>query len=695
MSSSDSAFRQSSHPTPSVRRPFSIAELADRALHNLWDPSRGLKQWLRTADGFRKAGRSYADAGDLEAAFVEFAKAATIILEKLPTHKEYYTLLTASQRHNLGLAIVMLCCIDGICTLYIVLESQMLYWPFFALGLIDIPQNGQTILENLGELKPVLVDRYERWASRHPEEAARARAAMEQNMRQSTEERDHRHPAPDESGWQAQEAARHDSNRRREDERRRDEYHYRTVDSGASESPHRLQIDTRIRRKEDVLPAARRAITISRGESLQSIREREPSQRLTPVSAEERQRERDDIRLKEEDIWKKEEEEAARRRSREQQGILRRQQEAEAVSRAARYGVNQPSTHVVGPSALTPQRSMTAEPPYGEAVPLPLESPTSPSYPTPVTTTSPAPQDGHVRYPHLMSQHQLLQGYTPSLHSMFNYPSLKASNFAPSSLLFIPDSSRSSSDSLYSTDLLPRPSTVPVTPQRRPAPPGLAYPTLSRHSQGAPPSALQHISSDRYRTPSQESARIIRDKATEDRAPELKTVLLPRDCLPRFLSIAALNTARNRETCGLLLGKDQNGKYVVTVLLIPKQHSTSDTCTMDEEELVMQFTEERSLITLGWIHTHPSQSCFMSSVDLHTHSGFQRMLPESFAVVCAPKSTPNFGIFRLTDPPGLQTILACDAKEAFHPHPPIPIYTDADKGHVQMKDLSLEIVDLR
>lgn len=83
----------------------------------------------------------------------------------------------------------------------------------------------------------------------------------------------------------------------------------------------------------------------------------------------------------------------------------------------------------------------------------------------------------------------------------------------------------------------------------------------------------------------------------------------------------------------------------------------------------------------------------MSSVDLHTHSGFQRMLPESFAVVCAPKSTPkyvpyrcscasfehvpfrSFGIFRLTDPPGLQTILDCRAKEAFHPHPDLPIYT--------------------
>jgi STAM-binding protein len=82
---------------------------------------------------------------------------------------------------------------------------------------------------------------------------------------------------------------------------------------------------------------------------------------------------------------------------------------------------------------------------------------------------------------------------------------------------------------------------------------------------------------------------------------DLKTVSLPRECLPRFLAIASINTAKNKETCGLLLGKDKGQKYVVTTLLIPKQHSTSDTCTMDEEELVLQFTEERGLITLGWV----------------------------------------------------------------------------------------------
>ncbi|KAJ6600284.1 hypothetical protein DFH09DRAFT_1302774 [Mycena vulgaris] len=50
---------------------------------------------------------------------------------------------------------------------------------------------------------------------------------------------------------------------------------------------------------------------------------------------------------------------------------------------------------------------------------------------------------------------------------------------------------------------------------------------------------------------------------------------------------------------------------------------------MDEEEGVLQFTEWRGLVTLGWIHTRPSQSCFMSSVDLHTQAHLQRMLPPS------------------------------------------------------------------
>jgi hypothetical protein len=37
--------------------------------------------------------------------------------------------------------------------------------------------------------------------------------------------------------------------------------------------------------------------------------------------------------------------------------------------------------------------------------------------------------------------------------------------------------------------------------------------------------------------------------------------------------------------------------------------------------------------------------------------------------------TSSFGIFRLTDPPALGTVLQCTAKEVFHPHPDVPMYT--------------------
>ena len=33
--------------------------------------------------------------------------------------------------------------------------------------------------------------------------------------------------------------------------------------------------------------------------------------------------------------------------------------------------------------------------------------------------------------------------------------------------------------------------------------------------------------------------------------------------------------------------------------------------------------DKRSLYPLGWIHTHPTQTCFLSSVDVHTQCGYQ------------------------------------------------------------------------
>lgn len=73
------------------------------------------------------------------------------------------------------------------------------------------------------------------------------------------------------------------------------------------------------------------------------------------------------------------------------------------------------------------------------------------------------------------------------------------------------------------------------------------------------------------------------------------------------------------------------------------------------------------------------------------------MLPEAIAIVCAPRHVPDYGIFRLTEPPGLEHVLNCRKPGVFHPHEEGNLYTDAMRpGHVvEGPGLGFEVVDLR
>lgn len=44
--------------------------------------------------------------------------------------------------------------------------------------------------------------------------------------------------------------------------------------------------------------------------------------------------------------------------------------------------------------------------------------------------------------------------------------------------------------------------------------------------------------------------------------------------------------------------------FSISTLIIPKQTATSDTCTMTNEEELIDYAEERGLIMLGWIHVN-------------------------------------------------------------------------------------------
>ncbi|MBA0740797.1 hypothetical protein Gogos_013983 [Gossypium gossypioides] len=140
-----------------------------------------------------------------------------------------------------------------------------------------------------------------------------------------------------------------------------------------------------------------------------------------------------------------------------------------------------------------------------------------------------------------------------------------------------------------------------------------------------------------------------------------------------FMKLAKSNTNRNLETCGVLAGSLKNRKFYVTALIIPKQESTSDS-------------------------THPTQSCFMSSIDLHTHYSYQIMLPESVAIVMAPRdASRKHGIFRLTTPGGMSVIRQCQ-KRGFHPHiqPPDggPLYSTCSDVYMN-PNLNFDVIDLR
>lgn len=173
---------------------------------------------------------------------------------------------------------------------------------------------------------------------------------------------------------------------------------------------------------------------------------------------------------------------------------------------------------------------------------------------------------------------------------------------------------------------------------------------------------------------------------------------IPVKIMDDFLRLARENTTKNLETCGVLAGSLKNRVFHITTLIIPKQEATSDSCQTLNEEEIFDVQDKRSLFPLGWIHTHPTQTCFMSSVDLHTHYSYQVMLPEAIAIVMAPTDSQSpYGIFHLSDPGGVSVIRSCQQR-GFHPHEEpddgSSLYEHCSHVYLNSK-MKFDVVDLR
>ncbi|KAF8465964.1 hypothetical protein BDZ91DRAFT_658552 [Kalaharituber pfeilii] len=252
--------------------------------------------------------------------------------------------------------------------------------------------------------------------------------------------------------------------------------------------------------------------------------------------------------------------------------------------------------------------------------------------------------------------------------------------------------------------LTPPPLPTPPAPFSATSPPSLPSLPLTLTSPPPPPKLpLELIAPSTTITISPSKQRLLSDfqfpsTARLESGQRLRTIFLPSLLRHKFLAIAFPNTRRNLETCGVLCGTLIQNALFISRLVIPEQVVTSDTCNMTDEESLFHYVDSEDLMVLGWIHTHPMYECFMSSVDLHNHCGYQLMLPESIAVVCAPRFTPDWGVFRLTDPPGVKRIMECREKSLFHRHEGAEgLYTDALRpGHVvEVGEMEFEVVDLR
>lgn len=101
-SSTTTAASASSTAVVEVSRPRTLLDLANDARKEVnWDPTLKITYWIKQADEFRRQATAHQRAGNVERAFVEFAKSTTI-LEKIKGHREYLNAVDEDQRRNLN-----------------------------------------------------------------------------------------------------------------------------------------------------------------------------------------------------------------------------------------------------------------------------------------------------------------------------------------------------------------------------------------------------------------------------------------------------------------------------------------------------------------------------------------------------------------------------------------------------------------
>ncbi len=143
----------------------------------------------------------------------------------------------------------------------------------------------------------------------------------------------------------------------------------------------------------------------------------------------------------------------------------------------------------------------------------------------------------------------------------------------------------------------------------------------------------------------------------------LRTIRINPELVDEFLTYAFENMEKEIEFCGVLCGKLISNQFIVDYCLLPKQTANRDSCQAINEDDLFTYQNDNQLITVGWIHTHPTQTCFLSTVDLRTQYSYQLLLKEAIAIVCSPKFEPSIGAFHFKEPEGMNLFKKMSQKD--------------------------------
>jgi proteasome lid subunit RPN8/RPN11 len=92
-----------------------------------------------------------------------------------------------------------------------------------------------------------------------------------------------------------------------------------------------------------------------------------------------------------------------------------------------------------------------------------------------------------------------------------------------------------------------------------------------------------------------------------------------------------------KETAGLLIGMEQDGIVQVDEMRVGEQKGNAVHVVISDEELTRAAIEvsqrDDGKVIVGWWHTHPNLSAFLSSTDIKTQSLYQAFMPNAVAIV--------------------------------------------------------------